>query len=87
MRRKKPARGRVKKYSRDFSNKTVVVMLILVITVSIISLGFYMTAIHDQKLAAQEETSPVDTQGAVTLQITSPPKQENPNTKIEENNR
>ena len=52
-------------------------MLILVILVSIISLGFYISVSLDTSISPPE-SNPV-TQGAVTLQITSPPEQANQN--------
>ncbi len=78
MKRKRVVKKVLKKKSdfsssKDFSNKAVVIMLIVVIVVSILSLGFYLTVLNES-MQSQSKDSPVQTQGAVTLEIISPPE-------------
>ena len=79
MRKKKLIRGSPEEVSKDFSNKTVVIMLVLVVVVSILSMGFYISLLQSTEGVTQSNEESLDSsaQGVVSMVILPPPRVNN----------
>lgn len=63
-------------FEKDFSNRTVVVMLIIVVLVSALSLGFYLNNLQAVSTAAVQKEQEPSNIGTVSIQIVEPPPEE-----------
>ena len=74
--KKKGIKRLSKKKSKDFSNKTVVIMLVLVVIVSILSLGLYLNALQNSTTQAQtqNEYSGEEAKGVASMVIMQVPR-------------
>lgn len=64
-------------FQNDFSNRTVVIMLVVVVVISALSLGFYLHTLNTLTLAdVDQQPEQPSNLGSVTLQIVEPPPEE-----------
>ncbi|MDP3734136.1 MAG: hypothetical protein Q8R37_02815 [Nanoarchaeota archaeon] len=63
-------------FNKDFSNKTVIIMLIVVVVVSALSLGFYVNTYHTVTSSLSDQQRLPSNVGVVSLQILNPPLEE-----------
>ena len=64
------------KFEQDFSNRTVVIMLIVVVVASALSLGFYVNTLQTSLSSNDQREEPHNNQGKVSLEILERPLEE-----------
>jgi hypothetical protein len=62
-----------KKSSQDISNRTVVTMLVVVIVVSVVSLGLYLAALNEAAAKVPKAVSTDAAKGKISLNIIEDP--------------